>query len=949
MRDAAEPESATWSPDREAGAQTKPAFGLSDSTPLLRLQRTAGNAAVAGLVARQGAAAAPARPAAPGKEKTAADDIEVTHLKYACVFVGYDLYGRQARKFVKAAMPEHLLIEAVTMEDAIVKMRNDARKALKGGTPAHIDEIVLISHGNATGFIKIPLIKGKKGTTVETLAELQQKFNEGAKEYERFQEAREELLGLVDENTSVIVRACRVGRVQELVDGLSAFFGGQASLYAAKDFQAFTRGRIGGPLIKTAEQAFDYMVEQGLVPEEAVFTPEEKVRWVAGHLPDGYVPEMFLVGEEHVEEVRHAGADDPAIEAVKDYMGAQLIGLEGSAEKGTLGWAVGRGSERDDAELDPLETAEIIEIASKRLSELREAERDERENWRKIGEKAWWVLRCERAWMRKPEAKAIDPNNPDPIAGLTMPGLSYDSNLLALQASRRPDLLTPHKDYFKTVELSRPSVEPSEEIEDPNIPENRSSAGGATPAVKPYAGRGTDGQAQPPGEMHMPEETITPLPAFPEPPLLVPEPGGSGQKPETALVVRGELKKTFEIKYEREVWYLKVKRAEVTLDGTIDFKGEGKKELLVGGIGTFSSKPGESARAVGPKGEKTLLSEKSESGAFGKIKGGFESGGATRSKEEAATARGMKYEIYLSGEIGWGPVSSELKIVLFGIDETKSGADVVKVLGIKWSPVITTATFDVPLTDGTKAVFSGKVQISIEAEPDWVKISPRLAQLFGRQIATEGAIVAAGSGTAAGGTAAVGAAEGAAATPAAGAVGELIVAGGFLAGAAATIYAYYQSVQDIEDMKELRRITEAGVADFCQGYLDFMGIKAEAGTPGQPLWEEGRRLAEIELKGRLARAAVELNQKYPGANLRPGDPELEHAVREGILKDSRSWRAGVYLCYEQALRKKFLMVWREKNKDRSSRERMEPYVRTHIGIIGEGSDEPDYGFIHALR
>ena len=181
----------------------------------------------------------------------------------------------KARRFAKTVWTEHVLIEADTMEAAIVKIRDHSRRFLKGGRAARIDEVVLISHANAAGFSRFPFIvfKGRKGTTVEELASLRKDFRDGL--HNSFQTAQQEVLALFDENTTVIVRACRIGRVPEVVDALTSFFGGQATVYASKDF-AFTRRRIGTAGLKNAEETFDFLASQGLVPREIVATPEEK-------------------------------------------------------------------------------------------------------------------------------------------------------------------------------------------------------------------------------------------------------------------------------------------------------------------------------------------------------------------------------------------------------------------------------------------------------------------------------------------------------------------------------------------------------------------------------------------------------------------------------------------------------------------------------------------------
>ncbi|HZF54971.1 MAG TPA: hypothetical protein VE093_40250, partial [Polyangiaceae bacterium] len=414
---------------------------------------------------------------------------EVKQLRYVCIFVGDDLYGTQARRFAKTVMPEHHLIEASSMEGAMIAMREDARAALQGGAAARVDEVVLIAHGNHTGFIKIPLIPGERGITPAALASLQEEFKAGA--MLSFQEARSEVVGLFDQDTNVIVRGCRVGRSQETVQALAAFFGGQARVYAAKEYQAFTRRHLSSFDKDTREasiKAFDHLAMQGFVPKETVATDDEKVRWVAANLPDGYVPESFLVDEKDVEKVRGAGADDAAIRSLKDYTSAQLIGLEK--------WGVSAPAKAQDAELDPMSASEIVALAKTHLARWNRLQEESPGDWKAIGEEAWWLVRCHYAWSRK--AAAPDVRESDPLAGMYMPGLVYDMNELGAQASMRPDLKVPLADAFLDAAIVTPAAPPSEEVEDLSgedlsghqgaVPEEKSGEGEPVASATPTTG-----------------------------------------------------------------------------------------------------------------------------------------------------------------------------------------------------------------------------------------------------------------------------------------------------------------------------------------------------------------------------------------------------------------------------------------------------------------------------
>ena len=64
---------------------------------------------------------------------------------------------------------------------------------------------------------------------------------------------------------------------------------------------------------------------------------------------------------------------------------------------------------------------------------------------------------------------------------------------------------------------------------------------------------------------------------------------------------------------------------------------------------------------------------------------------------------------YLGAQVAWGPIAQELKLVIIGVDETKSGTDMFTVLGIKWSPIVVRRDFELPVSDGTKVKFVGTV------------------------------------------------------------------------------------------------------------------------------------------------------------------------------------------------------------------------------------------------
>src|SRR3712207_1752990 len=110
-------------------------------------------------------------------------------------------------------------------------------------------------------------------------------------------------------------------------------------------------------------------------------------------------------------------------------------------------------------------------------------------------------------------------------------------------------------------------------------------------------------------------------------------------------------------------------------------------------LGTFSGTGGGAEKA-----EYTFVEGKGAAGWSAKVKGGLEYGGTGKTKPrqygDPATERGMKTELYVSGQVGFGSTSAEVKVTPLGIERTKSVGDMAatgtgafKVLGLKVSVI----------------------------------------------------------------------------------------------------------------------------------------------------------------------------------------------------------------------------------------------------------------------
>ena len=873
-------------PEPAPPAAVPAAAGLAEAPVerILALQRTAGNAAVNALLSRRETAPDEAPPAAPKEPHS----VGYTALKYACIFVGNDLYGQQARRFAKLAMREHKLIEASSMQDAMTKMLADARARTGGGKAAAlISEIVLIAHANKSGFIKMPLVPGRKGTTVEELHQLQSEFR--ARKHDAFRSARSGLLQFIDDRTDVIVRGCRAGRVQALVDGLTSFFGGQATVYVPTEFQAYTRMKIGGATIKDAIAAYDFLEARGYIPYGLAYTDADKKKWVAKNLPDGYVPEMFFVDDAHEQDFRQGTADDEALNK-----GAKLY--EDAAMHGLGKWAVGRHRRQgaDDADLDPLTYAELLEFARDQLAELRRLEAEEPDNWRAIGYQAWMVQRAHKAWLRRPESMQVDTQDLDPVAGLTIPGLSYDTNLIGMQAGRRPDLIVPHSDAFDD-DILKPAAVHAEEGED-----TIQVAEKPPPKLPPLKGAGAA------KDVTLDEDTVTPLPGMPQmDDVSLGLPGAE----EAAM---GKSVRVPNIKAKLPIWsapkgaapdgYFQLKGVEIGLEGYVDWGSKGPQEIAVGRL--VSLEKGK-AFGSGIKGDCKFKEWQSDSWKF-KWKGGFEV------VEGSASAK-TKYEISTAIEASNGNFVGEVK-VFCSYDEEKGE---LRIGGVKVSPIGVQGEFKLPLTDGTDVTMKGKALLSFDIQPNWAKIAQRL-------------------GLRVGGAAAAGAGGGSAIATGLGAVAaaEVAVAGAAVLGIAVTVYASYRGMKDWTDIKKVLPIADQASADMRAGFLSVFGVSQPGGKTDGPMYAKGveigammsRKMGENMLKGYKAKFGYDYKGSVEDAERVTRE---EIAAKPELQQHLRSYAYGAFHHWVMA---EFYRQWRAEHKGEWTQEKNDKYARTYLGL-----------------
>jgi Domain of unknown function (DUF4157) len=407
-------------------------------------------------IARQPAAEVEADPAAQNatqdeaktadEEPTEPKKPEVDELNYAFIYDG-GAYGQAARAFIKKYQPEYKIVAAQSFEEMFDRLYADLHN-LRQGHKAHIEEIIIVTHANAAGGMKIPLTRGDVGRhrifNIWDLADLQKEFRN--KMDAQFSKRRHEVVTeMFDDSTRVTVRGCEFGQSQEAMDALRSFMGGQAYVFAPKAYQGYEELRIGSSFLKTPEEAFDFLIKQDYLPPELQPMPDEDKRAYIARVfgVHGTIPADFLVigPEAHAALAAaiaaHQGTQAEA-EPLKDRPDASVGAgdLWGSSTPSLLG---------EDPELDVL-TIDEIETRARALNNPYRPQN------------AAMLQRLRSAWTRKSLSSAASrcKDSGDPLCGLPPEEIFGDSNIEAGDAARFPGpRYAP--DTFETQTLTPPS------------------------------------------------------------------------------------------------------------------------------------------------------------------------------------------------------------------------------------------------------------------------------------------------------------------------------------------------------------------------------------------------------------------------------------------------------------------------------------------------------------
>jgi hypothetical protein len=314
-------------PPSDQGPGTPDDGGPLTPATLLALQRKVGNQATTALVVKRRRPRRPPDDEATDQEvpalQTKADDSGATQvadtpalgmgprlgMSFAFFFVPEsDDYGKAAHLYVAAYYPDHKRFDASSFEDlfAILGRETQKEQAAAGSTPVHVDEVILVSHANAGGAMKVALTNDTAGRplqerdfTPEHVSVLQDEARAGL--HRTFLEKRAKALGAIDQQTRIVVRGCELGKESvKPLDALAVLFGGQPDVMAPTAFQGFQIEGYGpGQRLKSAEEAYDWLVTSGYLSASVADVPRaEKEAYIRKAFPRGIPSDFYLTSKE---------------------------------------------------------------------------------------------------------------------------------------------------------------------------------------------------------------------------------------------------------------------------------------------------------------------------------------------------------------------------------------------------------------------------------------------------------------------------------------------------------------------------------------------------------------------------------------------------------------------------------------------------------------------------
>jgi hypothetical protein len=247
-------------------------------------------------------------------------------LNFAFFFVPEsDDYGKAAHIYIASYYPDHERFDASSFEDLfdILGRETQKQQAAAGATPVHVDEVILVSHANAGGAMKVALTNDTAGRplserdfTPEHVSVLQDEARRGL--HRTFLEKRARALGAIDQQTRIVVRGCELGKESvEPLDALAVLFGGQPDVMAPTAFQGFqVEGYGPGQRLKTAEEAYDWLVSSGYLSGSiADVARSEKEAYIHKAFPRGIPSDFYLTSKEAHDKLNDLKREHKALSA----------------------------------------------------------------------------------------------------------------------------------------------------------------------------------------------------------------------------------------------------------------------------------------------------------------------------------------------------------------------------------------------------------------------------------------------------------------------------------------------------------------------------------------------------------------------------------------------------------------------------------------------------------
>jgi hypothetical protein len=202
-------------------------------------------------------------------------------VNYVFYFAGGDAYGRAAHAFMEANYSDYRRRPATSIEQMFSILH--AELTGPGSENLHVGHIILVSHASIeapsddeagaaiAGELYIaPTAGSDQRLSAESLAALQAEFRQGL--HARFRRRRSALVGeAIDENTTIEIRACRIGQSAETMAAIRDLFGGAAEVVAPTGYQGY--GLLPMDASMPLADRVAILIEQGSLPPSAASLP----------------------------------------------------------------------------------------------------------------------------------------------------------------------------------------------------------------------------------------------------------------------------------------------------------------------------------------------------------------------------------------------------------------------------------------------------------------------------------------------------------------------------------------------------------------------------------------------------------------------------------------------------------------------------------------------------